>query len=383
MLKKIAALTVAVSVAGFLVGTPQHCVAQVAAPEVAAPTVSPPVRLEPGTLRQQQWLKATPDQKILLAESLGEDGARAFAKSKGWEPISDGTNRGIRQGLDQVYREADGTIHAIEAKGGTGQLGHGYGHPQGSSEWAVEAAKSTLRSSSASTVEKSAAEAVLKAAAQGKLCIHVVRTSHVDGEPIAAVLRQTIRGSEAASKVAQTTLDDLARASAHVVDDAAHVVDDAARVAASGSKATTALRAVAKGAVVFDVVVRVSDGLETERKFAAGEISVQEREVSHAKNAAGMAGGMGGAAGGAWIAGATVAPVAVMTGPAAPYVEGTAVFAGGIAGYFVGEKATGAAAEWTVNRVHKAGSTVGGAAKSAWSATANSASSAWSWATNW
>ncbi|MBM4075800.1 MAG: hypothetical protein FJ267_09175, partial [Planctomycetes bacterium] len=162
-----------------------HCIAQTAAPEVAVPTASSLVREAHGTLRQKQWLNATIDQRRRLAEQLGEEGGRAYAKSKGWEPIHDGTSRGIPQGPDQVYRSADGRVHAIEAKGGTSQLGHAYGHPQGSSEWAVESAKRVMRSPNASTAEKTAAEAVLKAAAQGKLDVHVVRTSHVLGEPTA------------------------------------------------------------------------------------------------------------------------------------------------------------------------------------------------------
>jgi hypothetical protein len=377
----------AIVVAESLVGDPRRCAAQVTASEVAAPTASPTAQVKPGTPRQQQWLKASPDHRIRLAESLGDEGARAFAKSKGWKVIFDGTNRAIPQGLDQVYSAADGTIHVIEAKGGSSQLGHAYGHPQGSSEWAVESAKRMMRSPNASAAEKAAAETVLKAAAQGKLTVHVVRTSHVLGEPTAAVLQQTLRSSDDAARAAQFAIDDIARASSQVVDDAARAVDDAARVAATSTTTTTSLKTVAKGTVVVGVLVdgglRVSDGIETERKFVAGEISVQQREVSHAKNAAGMAGGWGGAAGGAWVAGATAAPLAAMTGPAAPVVEGVAVVAGGVAGYIGGEAAAGAAAEWTVNRIHDAGTTVGGAASSAWSATASSASSTWTWATNW
>lgn len=376
-----------VAVVGSLLGIPRCCVAQVAASEVAAHLVSPLVRAEPGTVRQQQWLKASPDQRVRLSESLGDEGARTFAKSKGWKAIFDGTNRAIPQGLDQVYSAADETIHVIEAKGGSSQLGHAYGHTQGSSEWAVESAKRMMRSPNTSAAEKAAAETVLKAAAQGKLTVHVVRTSHVLGEPTAAVLQQTLHSSDDAARAAQFAIDDIARVSSQVVDDAARAVDDAARVAATSTAATTSLKTVAKGTVIVGVLIdgglRVNDGIETERKFAASEISVQHREMSHAKSAAGMAGGWGGAAGGAWLAGATAAPLAAMTGPAAPVVEGVAVVAGGVAGYIGGEAAAEAAAEWTVNRIHDAGTTVGGAASSAWSATTNSASSAWLWATSW
>ena len=370
-----------------ILGASQVCVAQVAAPEVPA-TVKHTATSHAGTARQQEYLNATLDQRIRLSERIGEDGARAFARSKGWEPIFDGTSKTIPQGLDQVYLGADGTIHVIEAKGGTGQLGHAYGHPQGSSEWAVEAAKRMLRSSKASAAEQTAAKAVLKAASQGRLSVHVVRTSHVLGEPTAAVLQQTVKCANAAAKAAQTALDDIARASAETVD-------DVARVVAKGSNATrSTLKTVANAAVVVGVVVdggvRVRDGIETEYKFAAGEISVQQREISHTKNAARMAGGWGGANGGAWIAGSAVAPFAAMTGPAAPFVEGAAVAAGGIAGYIGGEAAAGKAAEMAINVVHSTGTTIGGAAGSAWSATSSAAQhtgkaarNAWWWATGW
>ena len=375
------------TVAGILVGASHCCVAQTAAPEVAAPSVSSSIRETTGTARQQQWLNATTEQRVRLAESLGDEGARVYAKSKGWGSLWNGMDRGIPQGLDQVYRDADGTIHAIEAKGGTSQLGHAYGHPQGTSEWAVESAKRMLRSPKASAAEKTAADAVVKAAARGNLSVHVVRTSHVLGEPTAAVLQQTVKVSDIAQKIAQSALGGVTTASLQTANGTARITDDAVRTAANTSSTTTALKVVAKGAAVAGVAIdgglRIRDGLETERKFASGEITVREREVSQAKNAAGMAGGWGGATGGAWAAGAAVAPVAAMTGPGAPVVEGVAVVAGGVGGFICGEAAANSAAEWTVNRIHDAGATVGGAASSAWSATAKSAACAWSWATNW
>ena len=375
------------TVAGILVGASHCCVAQPAAPEVAAPSMSSSIRETTGTARQQQWLNATTEQRVRLAESLGDEGARVYAKSKGWGSLWNGMDRGIPQGLDQVYRDADGTIHAIEAKGGTSQLGHAYGHPQGTSEWAVESAKRMLRSPKASAAEKTAADAVVKAAARGNLSVHVVRTSHVLGEPTAAVLQQTVKVSDIAQKIAQSALGGVTTASLQTANGTARITDDAVRTAANTSSTTTALKVVAKGAAVAGVAIdgglRIRDGLETERKFASGEITVREREVSQAKNAAGMAGGWGGATGGAWAAGAAVAPVAAMTGPGAPVVEGVAVVAGGVGGFICGEAAANSAAEWTVNRIHDAGATVGGAASSAWSATAKSAACAWSWATNW
>jgi hypothetical protein len=147
---------------------------------------------------------------------------------------------------------------------------------------------------------------------------------------------------------------------------------------AAAGTSTSALRAAAKGALIVGVVIdggfRVRDGIEIERKFGNGEITQEQREIEHAKNAAGMPGGWGGAGAGAWAAGEVAAPLAAMTGPAAPYVEGAALVGGGIAGYYYGEKGAKEAAEWAVKKVHDTGTTISGAAKSAWSKAANATS---------
>lgn len=153
-----------------------------------------PLGLRP---RQQLWLNATLGQRVRIAEQLGEEGAREFARAKGWRPIFDGRGRTIPQGLDQVYQGRLRRVHVVEAKGGMGQLGRAYGHPQGSAEWAVKAADRTIRSSKVSLAERKGAQAVLKAASRGYLRVHVVRTSHVLGEPRAVVLEQTVRTSTA------------------------------------------------------------------------------------------------------------------------------------------------------------------------------------------
>lgn len=368
-------LTVAV-VVGALLGTDPCCMAQTAAPEVAAPSSSTEAAAQVGTLRQQEWLEATPEQRVHIAEEIGEQGAREFARAKGWQPILDGTEKSIPQGLDQVYRGADGAVHVIEAKGGSSQLGHAYGHPQGSSEWAVEAAKRTLGSNKASAAEKAAAMAVLKAAAAGKLEVHVVQTGHVLGEPTAAVHKQTMKTTEAASKAAQSALEGLVKAAAQSGNDAARTALRACGAAAKTG--ASALRTAVKGGpvvgVALDAGVRINDTVQTERRYAAGKISVQQREIAHARNVAGMAGGWTGAAAGAELgaiaggaAGSCVAP-----GPGTAIGGVVGAIAGAIGGYLGGEAAAQAAAEWAVNKVHSAGMTIGGAVKAAWN-----------WATDW
>ena len=112
---------------------------------------------------------------------------------------------------------------------------------------------------------------------------------------------------------------------------------------------------------VVDAGVRINDGATVERRYANGEITVQQREVEHAKNAAGFAGGWAGA----WAC----AELGAMGGTAVggPIGAGVGTVAGGVAGYFGGEAAASAAAGWTVDAVHSTGTTIGQAASDAWS----------------
>jgi hypothetical protein len=152
-----------------------------------------------GTHRQRAWLKATPHQRTKLAEKLGDIGARAYAKANKWTVISNGTARKLSIGPDQTYRDSHGIIHVIEAKGGSGQLGHAYGHAQGSITWAIASARQVLRHAHATAAERQGAVAILQAATKGKLHIHVIRTTHVLGEPITTILEQTVSNQKAPS----------------------------------------------------------------------------------------------------------------------------------------------------------------------------------------
>jgi hypothetical protein len=334
---------------------------------------------------------------VRLAEQLGEEGARAFAKAKGWTPVFDGVGRAIAQGPDQVYLGTDDLVHVIEAKGGSGQLGHAYGHPQGSSEWAVKSAKKVLCNSNATEAERRGAQAILESAAKGKLQVHVVRTSHILGEPTAAVLEQTVNCSDEAARLAQSALDDIARAAARGIDDAAMATDDVARAAArgiddaamatddvaraaaeSGTVAKTLANVALPAAVALDAGFRVLDGVKVEQRFATGQITSQQREVAHAKNTSGMFGGWAGAWAGAELGatGGAAAGTAVAPGPGTAIGGLAGGVAGGAAGYFAGEAAAAAAAEWAVDKVHAAGTSLSETASSA----AGSVQRAWNWA---
>lgn len=335
------------------------------------------------TARQAEWLQATINERVRLAERLGEEGAEAFAAKKGYEPLLRNGDKVLRQGFDQVYRAKDGSIVAIEAKGGTSAISRAYGCEQGTPEWAVQAAKRVAESSKASAAEKQAARLVLEAAKEGNLTVQVVRTRHVLGEPVAAVLESSLKAGQAEAKVACTLLEELS-----VGAKAAQSAGQAARTAEAASKAASGastLSKVGKAAGVVGIAVdgglRINSAIETEKRFEKGEISDKGREMAHAKNAAGMAGGWCGAIAGAKLgaAGGGAVGTAVAPGPGTAVGAALGGTAGGVAGYFGGEAATEKAATWVVQTVHDAGTTVSEEATRAGQWSMRPIRRAWNW----
>ncbi len=319
------------------------------------------------TKAQQAWLSATIPQRVKLAEEIGESGARQFAKSKGWSSLFSGVGRTLPQGPDQVYRATDGIVHVIEAKGGSSSLGHAYGHPQGSANWAVESAKRVANSPAASAAERSAANQVIQAAAKGNLEVHVVRTRHILGQPTVAVLEQSVRSTDDTARLAKQMLPSTTQSTSTTAKAAGNAVDDV--VVASSRTSSKVLRGLSRAAIpvaaTVDVGFRANDAMKTEQAFQDGKITQQERETAHTMNTAGMVGGWGGAITGAKLgaAGGGVAG-APFAGVGAPIGAGIGGVAGGVTGYFAGEAAAESATEWTMDKVHRSGNTISGAASS-------------------
>jgi hypothetical protein len=364
-------------------GVPQAAAAQTVIEKPTTTTQIPAT----ATPKQRAWVQATPEQRNIIANELGDEGAREFARSRGWKPLFDGTKKSLPQGLDQVYAGQNGEVHAVEAKGGGSPLGRGYGHEQGTPEWAVKAAKRTIESAKASPEQKSAAEAVLRAAKEKMLKVEVIRTKHVQGEPFAAILERSLSTTDDAAKLAASALDDLVRAG-KVIPEVRSTVSTAETLASSADdtakavKSTTKLagkltRGIAVLGVVADVGVRASEGVAIEDRFSRGEIDQKGREVEHAKNVAGMAGGWGGALAGAklGVIGGGAAGAAC-GGVGAPIGATLGGLVGGAAGYFGGEAAAEATAEWTVCQVHAAGTTIAASADRAWTFTQDAAGTA-------
>jgi len=333
------------------------------------------------TVRQAQWLQATLDERVRLAERLGEEGAEAFAAKKGYEPLLRKGDKVLRQGFDQVYRAKDGSIVVIEAKGGTSAISRAYGCQQGTPEWAVQAAKRVAESCKASAAEKQAARLVLEALKEGNLTVQVVRTRHLLGEPVAAVLESTLKAGQTEGKVAATMLEELGLGAK-----AAQSAGQAAKTAEAASKAASGastLSKVGKAAGVVGIAVdggmRINSALETEKKFERGEISKKEREMAHSKNAAGMAGGWCGAIASAKLGatGGGAVGSAVAPGPGTAIGAALGGAAGGVAGYFGGEATAEKAATWVVQTVHDTGTTVAEAATQAWQWSTSPIRGAW------
>jgi hypothetical protein len=309
---------------------------------------------------RDKWMSASPNERIRMAEEIGEAGAERFAKSKGWKLMLVKSYKNVAQGVDQVYQSADGLIHVVEAKGGTSQLGNGYGYKQGTPEWSVEASKATLKNPKASAIEKVVAQKVLQAAAEGKLVTHTIRTGHVLGKPMIPVVESMLKTTPAAKKLAQQSLDDVrAKSPAKKAP-----LSNVAKKATSSSNVTkltntTAItvvpnlgKTVVKAAPVvgtaFEVGGRGYSSYKTEQDYKNGKISQIERVENHAGNVGSCVGGAtgawGGATGGAMV-GATIGSVIPGPGTAVGGVVGGILggFGGCMCGDYVGNQ-TGRAA---------------------------------------
>lgn len=303
-------------------------------------TQSPPASASQITPAQREYLAATPEQRVQLAERLGERGAAALAEKKGYQPILTSEQKSVRQGFDQVYRAADGRVVVVEAKGGTSPLGRGYGAEQGTPQWAVKAAEHTLRNSRSSPAEQSAARTVLEAAERGKLNVEVYRTRHVLGEPTVAVQESSAAVTRAERQLARETLRNLPTAAQPTVTGSAAAAEStcaAAKTAAATARLATVAKAAGAIGAAVDAGSRGYEAYQVEQQYRAGQISAADRNAAHAGNAGGFVGGWGGAVagakGGAVVGGAAGACAGGVGAPVGAFVGGVA---GGVGGYLGG-----------------------------------------------
>lgn len=134
----------------------------------------------------------------------------------------------------------------------------------------------------------------------------------------------------------------------------------------SGKLAAKALPVAATAAVVagagIEIYQRGSQILETEKQFAEGKISDQDRVTEHAKTVAGCAGGLSGVAAGVATLGAAGASAGAVFGPAGAAVGGCVGGAGGAAiGYVGGEKAAEAVVDYGKNTIYRSVNGIRGA----------------------
>ncbi len=380
------------------------------------------------SVAQQLWAEASDQERKTIAERIGEEGGEQIAKQKGWKPILTQQDKTWRLGPDQVYRDQKGTIHVIEAKGGSSKPKKAYGYSQGTPEWAVESAKRGLKSPSSSPAEKRAYAEVTRAAREGKLVVHVVQTPHVRGKAgVPRILSSTpvtkgARRLAKAFRIPKTSMDPTRRPQ--------NLAGNPKRLPFFSKSAKLGQRfgALAK---VADVATYVVDTIEIEIDYEAKRITKDERTILHVKSAGKRVGGWTGAELGSKIGAQLGTNVGARFGPVGAGIGGAVgCLAGGIGGYYAGEAAVqevvdyadelivesltavregaekafqGAknGVQWTGSHTVKAGSAImdagvaaaegatsaavwiGDQASAAGSAVAGTASNVWSWACDW
>ena len=281
------------------------------------------------TPAQREWLNASTGERILIAEKLGENGAMRWARKQGWQPLIESGKRTVPQGPDMVYRAGDGIVHVIEAKGGSGQLGHAYGHPQGSPEWAVKSAERILKSQAANPTEKLAAQAVVEAARDARLQVHVVRTSHILGEPTGVALEQTLRCSKGAAQLASSIAEGGIAKPAQLAGDVETLGSRAAITRAGSAGENAGVAAAESGARVGAILTKVGGAAAG----AAGAVQVMDgyhnlRNGENAEAAFNLTEGTANLASGGLMAGGRLAAGGALGGAAAILDGGHDVYQG-------------------------------------------------------
>lgn len=183
--------------------------------------------------------------------------------------------------------------------------------------------------------------------------------------------RERVTGARQASKTASEAAGEVANAAGCMDDVAKSVVGSADDVTRTAGQVVADL--VGPAAFGIEVVVGGVEAYGTERRFAAGDITQEEREISHGEVFGGAVGGWTGGTEGA-AAGAAVGTL-IMPG------FGTAVggVVGGIGGGIGGSAAGRYIAARGVKAIHASGATI----RSAPGWMGRRAYGAYRWATRW
>lgn len=190
----------------------------------ALPALDPEVAIDSFT---DIWNQMSRHRQNTWVEQLGEAGGRAYAESQGWSPLFLHSDGGIPQGFDQVYITENGSIVAIEVKGGVSRLQTpASGYMQGTIEYTLDAAVRLLRSPSANLRQIQAAREVLRSGVRGELQSVVVRTPHVNGQPTSVRIERVYSSNRQTRQMAQGLIDDLASGGIDVFDDIATSADE-------------------------------------------------------------------------------------------------------------------------------------------------------------
>lgn len=128
----------------------------------------------PQAYAQSTATPVTTYDRIRQSELLGEQGAEAYCRTRGYKPLLKWTEKSYRHGYDQVWFDpVTKDIICIEAKGNSGKL-----LPrQGSITSVIEDAERMLRSPRTNPGERKTAQFVLEAAENGRIRWELVRTT--------------------------------------------------------------------------------------------------------------------------------------------------------------------------------------------------------------
>lgn len=149
-------------------------------------------------------------QKMVMA-NIGEDWAKTYAESEGWNPVwVKPANYSRLQGIDQIWIRPDGRMQVIEVKAGSSTLNTlKSGVVQGSPDYSVEVAKNTICSPTAIDSEKSANELFLNFAKEGRVDYSVVRVSSSDGIATGVKIEKSFSSTAESMSKAEAAISEL------------------------------------------------------------------------------------------------------------------------------------------------------------------------------
>lgn len=241
--------------------------------EVAAPSIlgTSPEQLASDIQRGREWhegFKSARSQGDVYTRNqiigqVGEKWAITYAKDQRWEPLWAEVDKTRPQGVDQIWKKPDGTIVAVEVKGGNSTLLKGYKGSQfnqGTIEYSILQARDTILSPTASAQQKLANQQLLEAIKSGKAESAVIRVPHENAVASAVGIEKTHHVSAKSAKMAGKVLDGIEATAAKVAPKAAQATSTAGKLAGTGGKVLVGVGVVGGAAQAYQGVSQIQAG---------------------------------------------------------------------------------------------------------------------------